>query len=73
MSDDDRKIIESAIEEEIKWLESNPNADTDEFQQRKQQIENIVAPIMAKLYEQGANTDDTPPHSSNSQSDHDDL
>jgi heat shock protein 5 len=51
LSDDDKETIEKAITEQIEWLESNQDADTEDFQTHKKELESIVQPIMSKLYE----------------------
>jgi len=53
LSSDDKQTIESAVEEQIKWLESNAGAEVDELKEHKKQLEEIVTPIMTKLYGQG--------------------
>ncbi|CAF3851340.1 unnamed protein product, partial [Rotaria sp. Silwood1] len=67
LSDSDKTSIESAVEEQIKWLESNPMAEADELKEHKKQLEEVVTPIMTKLYGQGGGAGgagDVPPHSS---------
>ncbi len=68
LSDDEKKTIESAIEEQIKWLESNPGAETDELKEHKKKLEEVVTPIITKLYGQGGSGSE-PPRSSH---EHDD-
>merc|ERR1711902_26176 len=53
LSEDEQSKIEEVINEKIKWLEDNPEADVDEFKAQKKEMEDIVQPIIAKLY-QGA-------------------
>lgn len=53
LSSEDKKAIEDAVEEQIKWLESNQGADTEELKEHKKQLEEVVTPIMTKLYGQG--------------------
>ncbi len=53
LSSDDKETIEKAVEEQIKWLESNPAAEVDELKEHKKELEEIVTPIMTKLYGQG--------------------
>jgi len=48
-----KKLLKKAVEEQIKWLESNPAAEVDELKEHKKQLEEIVTPIMTKLYGQG--------------------
>ena len=53
LSDEDKQTIETAVEEQISWLESNQDADSEDFKTHKKELEEIVQPIMSKLY-QGA-------------------
>jgi heat shock protein 5 len=50
ISDDDKTTIENAVDEAIKWLESNSDAEVTELKSRKKQLEDTVQPIIAKLY-----------------------
>jgi len=61
LSDDDKETIEKAVEEQIKWLESNQGADTEELKEHKKQLEEIVTPIMTKLYGQAGGSAGSPP------------
>jgi len=60
LSDDEKETITNAVEEKIKWLEANANAEVDEFKEQKKNLEEIVNPIMTKLY-QGAGGAPPPP------------
>lgn len=51
LSDSDKTTIESTVDEAIKWLEENADADADALKKRKKQVEDVVQPIMAKLYQ----------------------
>lgn len=53
LSDDDKSTIETAVDEKIKWLESNPDATTEELKEQKKELEEKVNPIISKIY-QGA-------------------
>ncbi|KAH9505871.1 Endoplasmic reticulum chaperone BiP [Dermatophagoides farinae] len=50
LNDDDKSTMEKAIDEAIKWLDSNSEADVEEFKAQKKQLEDTVQPIIAKLY-----------------------
>ncbi|KAF5403272.1 Endoplasmic reticulum chaperone BiP [Paragonimus heterotremus] len=52
LSADDYSTIKSAVEEAISWIDSHPQAETEEIQERKKKLEQIVQPIMSKLYQQ---------------------
>merc|ERR1712083_1061313 len=43
--------IEEVINEKIAWLEENADADADELKAQKKEMEDIVQPIIAKLYQ----------------------
>nr|AFN08642.1 glucose-regulated protein 78 [Oxya chinensis] len=53
LSDSDKTTIVEAVDEAVKWLEDNQNAETEEFKQQKKKLEDVVQPIISKLY-QGA-------------------
>merc|ERR1719341_1431299 len=43
--------IEEVINDKIAWLEENADADADEMKAQKKETEDIVQPIIAKLYQ----------------------
>jgi len=47
--DDDKKALESAIEETIKWLDSNPTAEKEEYEEKQKSLEGIAMPILQKM------------------------
>lgn len=53
LSEDDRKKIETEVDEAIKWLESHSNAESEEYDQKRKHLEDIFNPIMMKVYQQG--------------------
>jgi heat shock protein 5 len=71
LSSDDKSTIEGAVEEQIKWFELHQGAETDELKEHKRQLEEIVNPIITKLYEQNGSGATPPPSSHNH--DDDDL
>jgi len=54
LSSEDKETIETALEEHISWLEKNHDADIEEFKEHKKQLEEVVQPIISKLYPGGA-------------------
>merc|ERR1712080_595871 len=64
----DKEKIEEIIDEKLKWLESNQDAEADDFKAQKKEIEDLVQPIIAKLY-QGAGG--APPPEGGSEGGHD--
>merc|ERR1712107_890831 len=53
ISDEDKEKIEEAVNEKISWLEENQEAEGEEFRAQKKELEDVVQPIIAKLYQQG--------------------
>merc|ERR1711899_238703 len=53
ITDEDKEKIEEAVNEKISWLEENQEADGEDFKAQKKELEEIVQPIIAKLYQQG--------------------
>merc|ERR1711931_180887 len=53
LSDEETAKIEEVINEKIKWLEDNAEGEAEDFKAQKKEHEDIVQPIIAKLY-QGA-------------------
>lgn len=75
LSSEDKDTITEAVDEKIKWLESNPDAEAEELQAKKKELEEIVQPIMSKLYEGagGAGGEGGPPPPAGEDGDHDEL
>jgi len=51
LSDEEKTTIEEQINEKIAWLEENVDADAEEMKAQKKEMEDIVQPIIAKLYQ----------------------
>ncbi|XP_069120197.1 endoplasmic reticulum chaperone BiP-like [Argopecten irradians] len=51
LNDEDKSVIGEAIEETIQWFDNHSDADTDEFKSQKKELEDVVHPIMSKLYQ----------------------
>ena len=53
ISDSEKSKMEEIIEEKIKWLDENQGADAEAYKTQKKELEDVVQPIIAKLYQQG--------------------
>ncbi|KAH8055276.1 hypothetical protein JL722_8175 [Aureococcus anophagefferens] len=53
LSADDKEEIENTINEALDWLDENPEADKDEYDEKQKEVEAIANPIMRNVY-QGA-------------------
>jgi L1 cell adhesion molecule like protein len=47
---EDKKKIETAIEETISWLDNNQLAEIDEFEDKTKELEGLCNPIIQKMY-----------------------
>jgi len=50
LSDEDKTTIEEAVNESVEWLENNQDVDSEEYKTQKTKLEEIVQPIISKLY-----------------------
>merc|ERR1711974_149546 len=48
---DDKKLITDKCDDAIKWLDANPLAEVEEFQEKQKEVEAVCNPIITKLYE----------------------
>lgn len=49
---DDKTVVEKTIEDVISWLEKNPQASTDELKAKKKAFDEVIQPIITKLYQE---------------------
>merc|ERR1712135_200178 len=54
LSDEDKEAINTAVEETISWLDDNADADKDDYEAQKKKLEEVVHPIVSKVYPDGA-------------------
>lgn len=47
----DKSTIMKAVEETLQWLDNNQKATKDEYKSRQKAVEDICAPVMAKMYQ----------------------
>jgi len=73
LADDDKTKMEEAVDEKIKWLESNQDAESSEYKKQKKELEDIVQPIIAKLYQQGGAGGAPPPTEDDTKDEKDEL
>ncbi|XP_022101011.1 78 kDa glucose-regulated protein-like [Acanthaster planci] len=51
LSEDEKEKINAALEEQIEWLDANQDAEKEDFEAHKKELEDVVTPIVSKLYE----------------------
>merc|ERR1712085_227569 len=49
MEADDKTSLEAKIEETISWLDSNPSAEKEEYEEKQKELESIAMPILQKM------------------------
>jgi len=53
ITDSDKKALEKAVQETVKWMDSNEAAEKEEYDHKLEELQGVANPIMTKLY-QGA-------------------
>ena len=61
LSEDEKSKILAAVNSAIEWLDSNPDAESEEYKEKKKEVEEIVNPIVTKLYQQAGGAGGAPP------------
>ncbi|XP_071820256.1 endoplasmic reticulum chaperone BiP-like [Apostichopus japonicus] len=51
LSEEEKETIEKAVDEQIEWLDANQDADKEDYEEHKKELEEIVQPIVSKLYD----------------------
>merc|ERR1711937_903758 len=52
IDEDDKETIEEAVSEVIDWLDENPEAEKEEYEEKLKELEGICNPIVQKLYQE---------------------
>ena len=50
LKEDDKKKVEEAVKETIDWIDANPNAELDEYEGKKKELEDLWKPIITEAY-----------------------
>jgi len=53
ISASDKQSLETIIADTTKWVESNENASTEEFESKQKEVEGVAQPIIMKIYQAG--------------------
>ena len=54
LSPEDKKELQDMIDETLDWMEENPEAEKEEYDEKQKEVENISNPIMRQMYSEGA-------------------
>jgi len=67
LDEDDKKAVLDAVKEAMEWLDENPNAEKEEYDEHLQKLQSVTNPIIQRAYQQaggsgaGAGADDEQP------------
>jgi len=50
----DRNKVKKVVEEIVSWIDHNPNAELEEYQHKKKELEEMWKPIIINIYGQGS-------------------
>merc|ERR1739844_129488 len=50
LSPEDKKELQDTIDETLDWMEENPEADKEDYDEKQKEVENIANPIMRQMY-----------------------
>jgi len=50
-TDDEKKLIESKVEETLKWLKENADNEAGDYEKKTKDLEAIFNPIMSRVYQ----------------------
>merc|ERR1712003_452713 len=53
IKDDDKKKVQDLVKETIDWVDANPNAEREEYESKRKEIEEVWRPIITAAYGQG--------------------
>jgi len=54
LSPEDKKELQDTIDEILDWMDSHPEADKEDYDEKRKEVENVANPIMRKMYSGGA-------------------
>jgi heat shock protein 5 len=52
LSADDKQAVEDAVKEALKFIDENPSADKEEYEEAKNKLQSVTNPIVQKVYGQ---------------------
>ena len=52
LTDEDKEKITQAVNEAIQFLDDNPNAEKEEYDEAKEKLQSVTNPIIQRVYQQ---------------------
>ncbi len=56
IEDDDREVLKTLCNDTLEWLEENPNEDVENYNEKQKEVEEVINPIMTKVYQNQSQT-----------------
>jgi len=53
LDEDDKKAINDAVKEALDWLDENPNAEKEEYEEALKKLQAVSNPIVQRAYQKG--------------------
>merc|ERR1712134_211380 len=53
LSPEDKKELQDIIDETLDWMDENPEAEKEEYDEKQKEVENVANPIMRNMYSGG--------------------
>merc|ERR1712037_669465 len=73
LSEEDKDTVEEAVNDVLDWLSSNDDAEKEDFDEKKAELEEIVNPILQEFYQQYGGAADDGDWDDEDLADHDEL
>ena len=54
ISAEDKKELQDLVDEVLDWMDENPEAEKEDFDEKQKEVENVANPIMRQFYAGGA-------------------
>lgn len=51
LSEEDKEELDSVINEALDWVDENPEAEAEEYEEKQKEVEKVANPIMRELYQ----------------------
>jgi len=58
ISPEDKKELQDMIDETLDWMEENPEAEKEDYEEKQKEVENISNPIMRQMYAGGEDAEE---------------
>lgn len=73
LDSDDKESISEALKEHQEWLDTNPDAEREEFEDHLKDLQSICDPIVSKVYQANGGPNSGDSEEDEEEDDHDDL